>query len=316
MKPLLLDLWNDLRAKRLWPVAALLVLALVAVPVLLSKPFEEPRAAEPDTAERTTKEPRPGFDALRQIRLAEAAASGSSFDTSDPSNPFRPSASVLKELREGSSTVTTPTDVTSVAGGATDTGSDTATPSIAGGGEASPPVTPAPPTPAPKTTITKYRYEIDVTFVANGRKRRIEGMDALDMLPSRVSPLLIFLGVSPRAGNAVFLVDSTLDAAGEGKCRPSVAECALLYLGAGSKHEFTNADGDSYMVRVNKIHQVEIGSSGGASTAPAGDAGSFEKSAAENETASGTSGASSPSRPFQVPELIDLVTLSTARRAP
>ena len=35
------DLWHDLREKRLWPVAALLLLALVAVPVLLAKPAED-----------------------------------------------------------------------------------------------------------------------------------------------------------------------------------------------------------------------------------------------------------------------------------
>ena len=32
MKMFFLDLWHDLREKRLWPVAALLLLALVAVP--------------------------------------------------------------------------------------------------------------------------------------------------------------------------------------------------------------------------------------------------------------------------------------------
>jgi hypothetical protein len=37
MNKLLLDLWHDLRAKRLWPVAALLAIALVAVPVVLKK---------------------------------------------------------------------------------------------------------------------------------------------------------------------------------------------------------------------------------------------------------------------------------------
>ena len=35
MKIFLLDLWHDLRAKRLWPVAAVLAVALVAVPVVL-----------------------------------------------------------------------------------------------------------------------------------------------------------------------------------------------------------------------------------------------------------------------------------------
>jgi hypothetical protein len=47
MKMLLLDLWNDLRAKRLWPVAALLLAALVATPVVLSTDAEEPAPPAP-----------------------------------------------------------------------------------------------------------------------------------------------------------------------------------------------------------------------------------------------------------------------------
>ena len=38
MKIFLLDLWQDLKEKRLWPVAVVLLVALVAVPVLLAKP--------------------------------------------------------------------------------------------------------------------------------------------------------------------------------------------------------------------------------------------------------------------------------------
>ena len=42
MKAFALDLWHDLREKRLWPVAVLLLAALVAVPVLLAKPADDP----------------------------------------------------------------------------------------------------------------------------------------------------------------------------------------------------------------------------------------------------------------------------------
>jgi hypothetical protein len=107
---------------------------------------------------------------------------------------------------------------------------------------------------------------VDVTFTANGRKRHIKGMERLDMLPSQDSPLLLFLGVSANAGNAVFLVDSTLEAAGEGKCKPRASDCAFLYLGAGSEHEFTNEEGDSYTLRIDEIRKVKVdGSSAAAS---------------------------------------------------
>ena len=42
MKVFFLDLWQDLREKRLWPVALVLLLGLAAVPVLLAKPAEDP----------------------------------------------------------------------------------------------------------------------------------------------------------------------------------------------------------------------------------------------------------------------------------
>ncbi len=45
MKIFLLDIWHDLRAKRLWPVALVLAAALVAVPVVLSKSSETPPGA-------------------------------------------------------------------------------------------------------------------------------------------------------------------------------------------------------------------------------------------------------------------------------
>ena len=102
---------------------------------------------------------------------------------------------------------------------------------------------------------------VDLTFKANGHTRRIKGMEKLDMLPNQSAPLLIFMGVTPKGSNAVFLVDSTLKAAGEGKCRPSEAKCAFAYIGAGSEYIFTEDDGDSYTVRIDEIRKVKVGAS-------------------------------------------------------
>ena len=43
------------------------------------------------------------------------------------------------------------------------------------------------------------------------------------------------------------------------------AECAFLYIGAGSEHEFTNEDGDSYRLRIDEIRKVKVGASPAAS---------------------------------------------------
>jgi hypothetical protein len=132
----------------------------------------------------------------------------------------------------------------------------------------------------------------------NGGKRHIKGLERLDMLPSESSPLLLFLGVSANAGNAVFLVDSTLDAAGEGTCKPRARECAFLYIGAGSEHEFTNDEGDSYTLRIDEIRKVRVDGAAAAASRKRGSA----RAAVGRPLAS---------RRFASPLIADLVSVST-----
>jgi hypothetical protein len=278
MRIFLADLWNDLRAKRLWPVALVLLAGLVAVPVVLSKGAEEPPVPAPAASgARNAPEPRE-VKGLASVALEETLPSkGSSLDTFDPSDPFRPSAEVLRRAREEAlgSTEAGPTDDSTsdsgaVGGGGSsgDSGSsgDTGTGSgDTGTGDGGSEEGTGDGGDGGTTTTTQYTYVIDVTFSANGRTRRIRGMERLEMLPNEASPLLLFLGVSANAGNAVFLVDSTLDAAGEGRCEPSPSDCAFLYLGAGSEHAFNNADGESYELRVDQIRRVKAGTTGRAS---------------------------------------------------
>ena len=153
---------------------------------------------------------------------------------------------------------------------------------------------------APTTTTTVYKYVVDLTFKANGHTRRIKGMEKLDMLPNQSSPLLIFLGVTAQGSNAVFLVDSTLEAAGEGKCKPSEAECAFAYIGAGSEYIFSEEDGDSYTVRIDEIRKVKVNS--GANSAKADGS---KAAGAQAHTAVG------PNRRFIPPMFADLVVVAT-----
>lgn len=297
MKAFLLDIWHDLREKRLWPVAAVLLLGLVAVPVVLSKPAEDASPEpSPAAAQRTAPDPE-DLRELASVELAESTSGqGSPLDTFDPANPFRPPASVTRRAKEeelggaGSSA-----DV-SVEESVTPSGSGSGTPSGSG------PTTTAPGDGGSgegQTTTTQYRYVIDVTFSANGRTRRIKTLERLDMLPSEDKPLLLFLGVEANGSNAVLLVDSTLTAAGEGSCRPSNKECAFLHIGAGSEHEFTNEAGDSYTLRVNEIRKVKVDPKGAASSRTKGPKASAAVGSAE--------------RSRFVPELIDdLVSVSSS----
>jgi hypothetical protein len=263
MKIFLLDLWHDLKEKRLWPVAVVLLAGLVAVPVLLAKPAEEPAPAPVANAAGA---PKP--DVLKQLAKVklgdEELGDGSTLGVFDPSDPFKPPKGAIKKQKDSASsssagpssggTSATPDDGAGTGGGTTG-----GTP----GGTPAPGGTPGDPGDG-TTTTTTYKYVVDVTFSANGHTRRIRSMEKLDMLPSQASPLLIFMGVTPKGSDAVFLVDSTLEAAGEGRCKPSGAECAFAYIGAGAEHIFSEQDGDTYTVRINEIRKVKVGAGGAA----------------------------------------------------
>ena len=296
MNDFLLDLWNDLREKRLWPVAALLLVGLIAVPVVLSKPTEDPPPAPTASAPDQGPEVAKGLAALTVAE--DEPGEGSTLDVFDPSNPFKPPKDIIAnsdESGDGEGTAGSEggdTGATDTGGGATDTGGD-------GGGET---------TPAPtggETQTVEYRYVIDATFVANGRKRKIKGLERLDVLPGQANPLLIFLGASKNGANAVFLVDSTLTAAGEGKCKPSNSDCAFLYLGAGSEHELTNDEGDSYTLRVDQIRKVKVGDD-----ANSAKGSKSSKRADDAPTASAALGSEPATRRFVPPLITDLVSVS------
>jgi hypothetical protein len=295
MKIFVLDLWHDLRAKRLWPVAVVLAVALVAVPVVLSKPSETP-VPPPPTA-RKAPDPK-DLKALASVKLEQTDERGSSLDMFDPSDPFRPPKKVTKRSNQDGDVASTIEGETPSSGGG-DTGSTGETPSTGGdtgGGGVTPPSGGG---DAPTTTV-QYRYVVDLTFTSNGRTRRVRSMERLDMLPSQDSPLLLFLGVTASAGNAVFLVDSTLEAAGEGKCKPRASECAFLYIGAGSEHEFTNEDGDSYTLRINEIRKVKVDGFAAAS---------------RKKSASAAIGSPTPRRRFASPLLADVLSVSNGSDA-
>jgi hypothetical protein len=331
MNNFLLDLWHDLRAKRLWPVALVLLAGIVAVPFVLAKKAEAPAVAPPAPS-ADAKDPKSGPAELAEVKLEDlgqgSGSSLSSFD--DPSNPFAPPPKVLKRIRDEAEGSEAPAAIGSSGGSGTGApapkiegdvnfniggsgsgsgggaGADTGAGDTGGGstgdtgdtGE-----TPAPPVDGgEKTTTVSYTYVADVTFRVNNRRREIKAMEKLDILPDRANPLLIFLGVTEKAGNAVFLVDSTLKAAGEGSCKPSNSECAFLYLGPGSEHEFTNEEGDSYTLRVDEIRRVKI-------------AGGKKKAASSKQDKKKIAGAAleqpSAARRFSPPLLADVVSVSS-----
>jgi hypothetical protein len=262
MKAFALDLWHDLREKRLWPLALVLLAGLVAVPVLLAKPVEDPgRPPAVSSSASVQEKEEAGHLARVTLEDGEAAPSGSTLGVFDPTDPFKPPKQVRDAAKEdpGSGSQAGPGDQAP-----DDAGSGSGS-SPSGGGTSDdgfaiivPPTggDPTPPSGGEPVPVA-YKYVVDVTFTANGRTRRIKAMEKHDMLPGQASPLLISMGVTDDGGNAVFLVDATLEGAGEGHCKPSGRECELAYIGPGSEHVFTQDDGDTYTVRVDEIRKLE-----------------------------------------------------------
>jgi hypothetical protein len=295
-----LQLWTDLRARHLLPVAALLLAGLIAAPIVLSKGSEEPPPATNETATPQAQPKERGPEALAQVKLEdETEGDGSSLSAFDVSNPFNPPQSVVDKAQDEAQGETgtsapgtgTPAPTTDPGTGGTDTGGGTGGTGNNGGGDNG--------SGGDQGKTTEFTYVLDVTFWNNGKRRTIKGLEKLDMLPSQVNPLLIFMGVTDNAGNAVFLVDSTLEATGEGRCKPGNGDCAFLYLGAGAEEEFTTDEGDSYRLLINEIRKVKVG----------GESGQAAAGAKSGKTARASVG-SEVARRFAFPLLTDVVAQS------
>jgi hypothetical protein len=257
MTGFLLSIWNDLRARRLWPVALGLALALVAVPVLLLRPAKEapPPAASPG---------KPSPAASRTPVSVASDEGASSLDSFTSKNPFRGVKKPGGGAGAGGATTATTGGSSSLAGSPTG-GSSGSSPSgggSSGGGSdtGSSPTTQAPSAPqggSPNET-TKYTYVADLSFGRAGHLRRHRSFGKLGILPNADDPLLVFLGVTAKGGNAGFLVDSTLIPQGEGKCKPSAKTCNFLYIGPGSEHRFTDPDGNVWTLRIDAIRKVRV----------------------------------------------------------
>lgn len=281
------DLLQDLRQKRLLPVAIALLVGIVAIPVALKESAAEPPVPAPTASIADV----PGRSPLRlDVSDAESSAKGSALDAMARRNPFEPPAAVTASKAQASSDTAGASDPAGDGGGGaagspSDPGSSGGTGGggTGGGGQ-------APSEPPPVQTV-KYQYVADVTFWS-GDRRRDRRLRKLDMLPNQTSPVLIFMGVTDNGGDAVFLVDSSLDARGEGTCVPNRANCTFVHIGAGAEHLFTAETGESYRLRVNEILRVKVRP---------------DATTSDRQTAETANGSVVRGRPFSIPTLIDAI---------
>jgi hypothetical protein len=274
--PVLKDLYRDLRDRRLLPVVGLLVVALVAVPILLSSspPDPEPTAPVPNEIGATAS-------AAGQPTVVKATPGlrnpNKRLSHLSPKDPFA-------QRYTNAPTAPDPTAVTTTTGGpqnsTTDAPSATGITSPSGSTE---PAGPGPgaapgnsagsgePRAAKDDDLTFYTYAVDVKIVrtetkANGRKQRDEPTAHEKVLPATSLPgekaqVVTYMGVSPKTRKPLFLVSTDVTAVfGDAKCVAGSDSCQLLELEEDLPQTFVYGEnGVRYKIVVLKTEPVVTG---------------------------------------------------------
>jgi len=259
---------QELVDRRLWPVAVLLLAAVLAVPVLLGG-GEEPAASAPVTEAQTAVAA--GADDSAQITIVESTPPRRT-RAGRVRNPFvqptetqtadtaaeTPSAPSAATATAGASSASAPGGVTTVSQGA-DTG---------GAGAASAGPQPAAPT-KPTTPVRRVVqddprddvFHVNLRFgTGPGNMRVAKDVARLTPLPSAADPLFVFLGVLKDGKTVVFLLPPGARAEGEGTCRPKARDCRLLEVRTDETQvvEVPGADGKrQFVVRVTGVKRSE-----------------------------------------------------------
>jgi hypothetical protein len=255
------DTYYDLKDRRLLPVVALLAIAIVAVPILLSgsskgSATEEELGGEGlaaitshDGGGVIVSSAAPGLrDYKRRLSDLQATDPFKQHFTAVPESGAETSpASSGAESGGGGETEVTATEVTSteITGGGSS------------GGESSTTVV---------RTETKFAsYEIDARIVtvaatAEGESTAVvrRNLPELTMLPGRQTPAIVFMGVSADAKKAMMLVSSDVQSVfGDALCVIGSETCQLLAMEPGLPETFVYGGQErTYRIEVLKIERI------------------------------------------------------------
>jgi hypothetical protein len=224
------NLWHDLVERRLWPVALVLVIAAVAVPVYLSRASSDESASEAALA---------GVSAQAGVKTSKTAVKlDESVDESDGSgrvrNPFK-----QQHLPKAAKADTTADKGPVSAGGASpsdDSGSGSSggsSPSSggdSGSGDTSGSDDTTKQDDTPKTDVDVSRVSLHLGPI--GQLKTYKDVARLSPLPSAGSPWFVFTGVLKDGKTVVLLPSSTVQIGEESDvaCKPSNKSCQKLEL--------------------------------------------------------------------------------------
>jgi hypothetical protein len=271
MTTFFIDLWHDLREKRLWPVAVGLVAAIVAVPVILFKPASD---AAPPTVATPKGDP---TATLPVVTVDSGPTMGSRLEAFSASekNPFKPMKDLAKTTGSGSSAAgsgsssggSSSSSGTGTAGKTSSTGGTS--PGTSGSTPGGSPTTPgsgtggsSPSTSTP--TVKWFHYTADFTFGQVGKKPKThKSVAGFTLLPDETKPAVVFMGIGADNKSALFFVsDPGFSAQGEGTCnaKDSCQFVTLKLQQNADEETFSAADGSiSYDLKLLGIKREELG---------------------------------------------------------
>jgi hypothetical protein len=219
------NLISELREKKLWPVAVVLILALVAVPVLLSHGSEPVAVAQLPSVGAAT--PTPAVPAVSVTTTPSSARL-----TGSQRNPF---SQQVKAKASNGGTKAKASASSGKAGSKTPASGGSSTAKGAVGGTTTTVTStttttqPTAPTPTGLTGTQAYRVTISNTNSTGGVDTN-NPVERLSVLPSQQLPLLVELGVLKGGHRVVFVVEPGTVVNGPGTCTPGPIDCEILSL--------------------------------------------------------------------------------------
>ncbi len=242
------DVIYDLRTRGLLPIAVLLLIGMVALPmVILRAGGDQPIAAPTSQPDEGALAPenqaaviayQPGLRDYRQ-RLSQLPEK----------NPFRQQFTAPAAGAVAAAGSTPDGSGASVVGGDGTGGSGTTSP---GGGTG---------TPGGTTTTRQrfYFYETDVAVgEAGAKQKKINRVSQFAYLPSQKIPVVAYLGAASEGPVAIFLVsEGVVGIEGAPDCAPSTEECQMIALGEGETARLTyGPNGKTYSLKVTRVERV------------------------------------------------------------
>lgn len=216
---------RDLVAKRLWPVAVLLLVALVAVPIVIGSSD----ATVPPAPAASFEPPAAAGDTANALTIAAPAVIGHARPGAvhDPFfTPPKPEKSSSPEQTTATAPTTTVPSTSAPATTPTTTTSTTTTP-------AAPATTPiAPTTSGDDTTAQRTVYRTRARWGADDTAD-VRGLSRLQALGGASNPAVMYLGTTTGGRRAVFLLGPSALATGDGKCAES--RCRVFVMSPGDK---------------------------------------------------------------------------------